>query len=168
MNAMAGPEILFQRIQLDKGMKFLDIGSGPGRLTVPAAKQVGETGEVVALDIQQKMLSKLKHRIDQAGFNNVSLVHAGAGEAAIQHDYFDRAILVTVLGEIPNQQEAIDEIFSALKPGGILSITELILDPHFTSKKKLRALCEKAGFTESALYSHWWTYTMNFIKNNLD
>ena len=65
MNAIAGPEIIFQRMQLDKGMAVLDIGSGPGRLTLPAAEQVAEKGEVVALDIQQKMLTKLQHRLEQ-------------------------------------------------------------------------------------------------------
>jgi len=164
MNAIAGPEIIFQRMQLDDGMIVLDVGSGPGRLTLPAAKLVGERGEVVALDIQQKMLTKLQHRLEQTGIKNVSLIHAGAGKGKIQDDYFDRAILVTVLGEIPNQQQAIDEIYTALKPGGILSVTELVLDPHYTSKKKLRGLCKKAGFSETALYAHWWTYTMNFKK----
>ena len=45
MNAIAGPEVLFQRLQLDEGMKLLDVGSGPGRLTIPAAHKVGEKGD---------------------------------------------------------------------------------------------------------------------------
>ena len=44
---------------------------------------------------------------------------------------FDRALLVTVLGEIPDRDAALRAIFDALKPGGILSITEILRDPHY-------------------------------------
>jgi len=40
-------------------------------------------------------------------------------------------VLVTVLGEVPDREAALREIFDALKPGGILSVTEIIFDPHF-------------------------------------
>ena len=42
MNAVSGPDKIFQRLRLEKGMKLLDVGSGPGRLALPAAIFVGE------------------------------------------------------------------------------------------------------------------------------
>lgn len=105
--AVAGPDRLLPRLGLAEGMKLLDVGSGPGRLTIPAAMIVGETGEVVALDIQPRMLEKLKYKIESTGLNNVRLVCAGAGEGKVNQDYFDRALLVTVLGEIKNRQQAL-------------------------------------------------------------
>ena len=91
-------------------MKLLDVGSGPGRLTLPAAKLVGKSGEVVALDLQSKMLDKLKEREEKMDLDNVRLVHAAAGSGEIDKEYFDRALLVTVLGEIHNKHEALVEI----------------------------------------------------------
>lgn len=167
VNAIAGPELLFQRIGLAEGMKLLDIGSGPGRLSIPASTIVGQSGEVVALDIQQRMLDKLHRKIDARGINNIQLVNAGAGDGKVACDHFDRALLVTVLGEIPDKRKALEEIFQALKPGGILSITELIPDPHYTSQNRVRLLCLEAGFEEMATFGNWFCFTINFIKPNL-
>jgi ubiquinone/menaquinone biosynthesis C-methylase UbiE len=164
MNAIAGPEIIFQRAGLEEGMKLLDVGSGPGRLALPAARQVGKTGEVVALDIQPGMIEKLKARAEAIGIGNIRLICAAAGSGKTDKEYFDRALLVTVLGEIPDKHEALTEIKRALKPGGIMSITEVIPDPHFTSRKKVRLLCADAGFEEMALFDTTFGFTMNFIK----
>jgi len=164
MNAVAGPEKIFQRAGLEEGMKLLDVGSGPGRLALPASSRVGMTGEVVALDIQPGMLEKLKARAEVMGIKNIRLIHAAAGSGKTDKEYFDRAILVTVLGEIPNKLGALTEVNRALKPGGIMSITEVIPDPHFTSRNKVRLLCKDAGFEEMALFDSTFGFTINFIK----
>ena len=166
MNAVAGPESIIHRSRLQKGMRLLDVGSGPGRLALPAAKLVGETGEVVALDIQARMLDKLRRRAEQQGVDNIRLVKAGAGEGQVDEDYFDRVWLVTVLGEIADKDAALAEIHRALKAGGILSITEVIPDPHYTSRSRLRALCVAAGFEETESFGGRLAFTINFRKSN--
>jgi ubiquinone/menaquinone biosynthesis C-methylase UbiE len=79
--------------------------------------------------------------------------------------YYDRAILVTVLGEIRNKEVALQEIFSSLKPGGWLSVTEVVFDPHYTSQKKLTSLCMAAGFREIETFTDRLSYTKNFIRD---
>jgi len=166
MNAVAGPETVIHRSRLQKGMRLLDVGSGPGRLALPAARQVGETGEVMALDIQARMLDKLRRRAEQQGVGNIRLVEAGAGEGQVDENYFDRAWLVTVLGEIANKEAALTEIHRALKTGGILSITEVIPDPHYIGRSRLRALCGAAGFEETESFGGRLAFTINFRKPN--
>jgi ubiquinone/menaquinone biosynthesis C-methylase UbiE len=61
---------------------------------------------------------------------------------------FDRAVLVAVLGEIPDRQAALRDIFGVLKPGGILAVTEVIVDPHFQRRGKVIALASLVGFRE--------------------
>lgn len=164
MNAVSGPDKIFQRLHLEEGMKLLDVGSGPGRLALPAAKLVGKSGEVVALDLQSKMLKKLSVRAEDMRLDNIRVVNAGAGSGKTDKDYFDRALLVTVLGEIPNKNEALMEIYDSLKEGGILSVTEVIPDPHYTTINKVRALCHDAGFKEMDSFGNWVAFTINFMK----
>ena len=164
MNAVAGAEIIIQRLHLDSGMNVLDIGSGPGRLSLPIAKYIGSNGKIVALDIQPKMLEKLKLRAREEGIKNISLIKAGAGEGKTENNYFDRALAVTVLGEIPDKHRALAEIYQTLKQGGILSVTEVIPDPHYTSLKNVRELCREAGFIETEKFGNWFAFTVNFMK----
>ncbi len=165
MKSVAGSTLLIKRMDLHPGMRVLDVGCGPGRLTIPMAKLVGQTGEVVALDIQENMLKKLKKRIETNELNNVKTILGGAGQGHLKKtNYFDRAILVTVLGEIPDKKKALAEIFQALKPNGILSITEVVPDPDYQRKKAVLKLTDNVGFVLDSKYSKFLSYTMNFLK----
>ena len=93
------------------------------------------------------------------------MLEAGVGSGKLEHNYYDRALLVTVLGEIPGQQAALQEIFDALKPGGILSVTEIIFDPHFQSKATVSQLAKAVGFHEKNCYGRWFAFTMQFEKS---
>lgn len=168
MESLAGSSVLIERIDLKEGMRVLDVGCGPGRLTIPFAKYIGQSGEVVALDIQKKMLQKLVERIKNNNITNVRFILGGAGQEKIQEkNSFDRAVLVTVLGEIPNKKSALKEIFNALKPGGLLSITEVFPDPDFLRQGKVFQLATTAGFTLEKKYGNRFAFTMNFIKPNI-
>jgi ubiquinone/menaquinone biosynthesis C-methylase UbiE len=147
-------------------MQVLDAGCGPGRVTVPAAKRVGPAGEVVALDLQPGMLARLRERADSAQVTNIRQILGGLGRGLVEKDLFDRALLVTVLGEIPENERsaALQEIYDSLKPGGILSITEVFPDPHYQNRTKVVQLCERKGFRLEAEYGSWLAFTINFVK----
>ncbi len=115
--------VIVERLDLQAGMAVLDVGCGPGRLTIPLARKVGPQGEVVPMDMQGRMLQRAQQKARAANLTNIRFLQAGAGEGKLGRDRFDRALLVTVLGEIPNRQTALREIFDALKSGGILSVT---------------------------------------------
>ena len=149
---------------LSEGMTVLDAGCGPGRLTVPLAKDVGPTGQVVALDIQAGMLARVKVKVEEAHCSNVSFVAAALGDDALPEGHFDRAVLVTVLGEIPDRAAALGALFRALKPGGILAIVEVIFDPHFQSRSVVSGLAAAAGFQERAFFGHRLAYVIHFEK----
>jgi ubiquinone/menaquinone biosynthesis C-methylase UbiE len=77
---------------------------------------------------------------------------------------FDRALLITVLGEIPNQEAALKEILNTLKPGGILSVTEIIFDPHFQRRSTVLKLANAIGFRQINLFGNSIAYTLNLQK----
>lgn len=162
--AVAGSRMLLDRAHIRAGHVVLDVGCGAGRVTVPAAMRVGSEGRVVALDLQEAMLRKLRRRLAHESVTNVEPVLGGAGNGLVQSNTFDRALLVAVLGEIVDRQAALREIFIALKPDGILSITEVLPDPHFQSRRNVRRLAEQAGFRFARCVGRWWTFTINFVK----
>jgi len=155
---------IIRLLNIQPGMSVLDAGCGPGRLTLPLARSVGECGNVTALDVQQGMLDRVRKKIMAQGAGNVDLVEGGLGDGILPRKRFDRALLVTVLGEIPEKARAIDEIFGALKPGGVLSVTEVIFDPHFLTMRRVAELAEKAGFIKGSFFGHKLAYTYHFIK----
>ena len=99
---------LIQRAGIKPGMRVLDAGCGAGRVTIPAAQVVGKDGEVIALDIQPGMMNIVMARAKSIGQSNVRFMLSGLGENMLPQNRFDRAILSTVLGEIPNQQAALN------------------------------------------------------------
>jgi hypothetical protein len=51
-----------------------------------------------------------------------------------------------------------------LRPGGVLSITEVLPDPHYQRVARVRSLAAEAGFRELALFPGWLSYTLNVGK----
>lgn len=156
--------VIIEHLGLAPGMKVLDAGCGPGRLTLPLAEAVGPQGEVLAMDSQVGMLARVREKAQTAGLQNVQFLEAGLGEGKLRQDYYDRALLVTVLGEIPDPVGALLEIFNTLKPGGILSVTEIIFDPHFQRAETVLRVAEVAGFHRKNYFGNQLAYTMHLEK----
>src|SRR5215211_6058145 len=106
VEAFAGSELLVERLGLAPSMQVLDAGCGPGRLTIPLARAVEPTGEVVALDSQLKMLEKLERRLEAESITNVRTLEADLAERALPREAFDRVLLAFVLGEVRDRGAA--------------------------------------------------------------
>jgi ubiquinone/menaquinone biosynthesis C-methylase UbiE len=157
-------DLALKRLSLDPGMHVVDIGCGPGRLAVRIAREVGPTGEVVGLDVDGKALGMAEKYANAVGLKNIRFVLAGAGEGKLDHSRFDRAVLVAVLGEIANRHAAMIEIFQTLKRGGLLSVTEVALDPHRQRGDEVRRLAKTTGFVEQDCFGGRLVFTINFVK----
>jgi ubiquinone/menaquinone biosynthesis C-methylase UbiE len=156
--------IIIQHLELQPGMNVVDVGCGPGRLTLPIAEQVGPDGEVTAMDIQPGMLRRVQEKAKSAHLGNIRFLDAKAGDKKLETNHYDRALLVTVLGEIPDRERALIEIFKALKPEGVLSVTEVVFDPHFQDRSTVVQLAARVGFRELKLIGNRLAFTENLVK----
>ena len=167
MDAVAGAEATLERIGVRSGEHVLDVGSGPGRLAIPAARRVGPNGSVTAVDVQSDMLARLEQRASREGITNIEsrLLDAGVDDS-LGSDRFDRAWLVTVLGEILDKEAALRAICRALKPGGTLSITEVLPDPHAQRQTTGLMLAQSAGFEPAQQWRSLFAFNQNFVKRS--
>lgn len=157
-------QTIIEHLRLEPGMTVLDAGCGPGRLTIPIARRVGDSGRVVAMDIQQGMLARTKQKALAGSISYVEFLHAGLGQGMLGNNRFDAALLVTVLGEIPDRIKALKEIQDALKPGGRLSVTETVFDPHFQRRGIVFRLAGEAGLRPTESFGNRMSFTAHFQK----
>lgn len=161
---ITGTEKTLERIGLKPGQRVLEIGPGPGRLLIPAAQRVLPGGEVVGIDIQPGMVERLKERAKAANISNLTAILGDATQPIVPEASFDVAFLVTTLGEIPDRAAALAQCFRALKSRGILSISEMLPDPHYQSKATVKRLAEEAGFQLQSVEGGMWLFTASFVK----
>lgn len=152
------------RLKLAPGMRVLDAGCGTGRLLIPIAAAVGAQGRVLALDLQPGMLLQARAKAESAGAANIDFLQAGLGEGKLPAGRFDRALLSWVLGEVPDRRAALREIFSALRPGGFLLVSEVFVDPHYQRASRVRALAGECGFRPGEHHGGFLAFSLALEK----
>jgi ubiquinone/menaquinone biosynthesis C-methylase UbiE len=155
---------ILDRVGIQPGERILELGPGPGIFTVEAAQRVGAGGRLIAVDIQPKMIAQVEKRVQEAGLTNVETHVADAYHLPLEDASVDRAFLVTVLPEIPDQARALVELHRVIKPGGLLSITEEFTDPDYSFAFETVRRVEAAGFSLEQRFGNFWVYTVNFRK----
>lgn len=168
VDRISGVELVIDRASVSTGLRVLDAGCGPGRLTIPLARRVAPAGEVVALDVQSRMLERVQERAARLKLSNVRTLCLPLEDLSARSDVrepgFDRAMLVTVLGEVPNPERALAALHAVLKPGGILSVTETVIDPDYVPRQTVEHLARRAGFALERVFGNALAFTMNFRK----
>lgn len=127
------------------GKRVLEIGPGTGYYTLPVAGWIGPDGRLDIFDLQQEMLDHTLRRAAGQGLANIDARQGDARALPYSADTFEAAFLATVLGEIPDQTQALRELRRVLKPDGRLIVGELWGDPHVVPAGRLRRRAEQAG-----------------------
>ncbi len=164
--ALQPPEEVLDAAGVQPGMTVLEVGPGPGFFVIPAANRIGPTGRVIAVDVQQEMVDKLAEAVDRAGVSNVEMHVGDAVDLPVPDASVDVALMVTVLGEIPDQDRALAELRRVLKTGGALCISELLGDPHHQSRSAVTLKCEQAGFEVVDSGGNWLWHALKFRPNS--
>ena len=122
------PERALQDAGVTSGMRVLEVGCGPGFFTLPAAKMVGETGSVCALDLNSYAVEHVRRKIDHAGAKNVEVLQADAANTGQPAESFDLVFLFGFRRAIGGMGPILKEMHRILKPGGILSTEGKLFD----------------------------------------
>ena len=129
-----------------KGNTAIDIGPGMGYFTIPLAEIVGSTGSVIAIDIQQKMLSALMARAQKKVVSDRIKTHL-AGPDSIGFDQkADFILAFWMMHEVPDQKTFLSEIRNLMKPAGLFLLVEPVI--HVSKKNFARAIetAKELGF----------------------
>ena len=93
--------IMLEQLELQTGMRVLEIGAGTGYNAALMAKLVGEAGSVVTIDIQPDLIEQARINLDRAGFERVRAITADGGEGYLDGAPYDRIILTVSSWIIP-------------------------------------------------------------------
>ncbi|MDD4052502.1 MAG: class I SAM-dependent methyltransferase, partial [candidate division Zixibacteria bacterium] len=105
----------------------LDIGPEMGFFTLPMAAMVGQTGRIIAVDLQEKMLGSLRRRATRPGLADRIETRLCSDISLNIDDLSERvdfALTFAVLHELPDVPRALQSISRTLRPGGTLLIAE--------------------------------------------
>lgn len=148
------------------GMTVLDVGPGNGTYTLGAAEIVGEQGKVIAIDIEPKMIERVQNRITQMGIKNIEPRIADVYALPFENDYFDLIYMITVIGEIPDTDRALQEFHRVLSPSGTLVFSEIILDPDYPLADTLVRKASANNFQLKKKIGNFFHYTLIFEKDH--
>ncbi len=151
-------------VGVGKNMKVLELGSGTGFLTVEAVRRVGSSGRLYCVDIQPDMVVETREKVLNHNLGNVDLVVANALTLPFKDNSFDLAFLIMVLGEIPKSDVALKELNRVIVPGGVLSVSEFIFDPHYSLRSTVKTKAKHAGFAIVKESGKFFAYALNFRK----
>ncbi len=132
---------------IENGMTVLDFGCGPGFFSIDIAQMVGKSGRVIASDLQEGMLKKLRAKIQGTVYEERITLYKCEENGIGWSEDVDFVLAFYMVHEIPNQEEFFKEIKSILKPNGKVFIAE---PPFHTSKTEFEETIRKAreaGFT---------------------
>jgi SAM-dependent methyltransferase len=155
---------LRETLEPKPGERILEVGPGTGYYTLDVAEWVKPDGEVDILDLQQEMLDHTMGRVGERALSNVTPSRSDATAMPYEDATFDAAFLVTVLGEIPDQDAALHELARVLKPGGRLVVGELLGDPHYVRLAPMRLRASGAGLSFERRVGNALGYFARFSK----
>ena len=126
---------------IKEGMTALDLGCGPGFFSVDMAHMVGKSGRVIASDLQDGMLQKLRSKVYGTKIEERIVFHKCEKDKIGITGPVDFILAFYMVHEIPDQDVFFKEIESLLKTNGVILIVE---PPFHVSKMSFNQTIERA------------------------
>ena len=113
-----------ERLDLQPGMRVLDVCSGSGGSAIPAARAVGPTGQVIAVDLADNLLARLRAKAERLGLTQLEARTGDLLDPPLEAAAtFDAVVCVFGIFFVADMAEAVRRLWARVAPGGQLAIT---------------------------------------------
>lgn len=151
--------------KIREGDVVVDLGSGAGNDAFVARSIVGEHGEVIGVDLTERMIEKARANAEKLGYTNVEFRQGDIENMPLAGNVADVVVSNCVLNLVPDKKQAFAETFRILKKGGHFSVSDIVLTGNLPEglrksaemyagcvagaiqKDEYLAIIEQAGFT---------------------
>ncbi len=121
-------------LNLDKGEKVLDLGSGLGIDVFLASEKVGPNGRAVGLDASEEMVQKAEEIARREDYENVEFRQGEIEKIPFEDETFDVVISNCVINLSTDKEKTYEEIYRILKPNGRILISDIVTDGKLPEK----------------------------------
>ncbi len=125
--------------QIKEGDTVVDLGSGAGNDAFVARAIAGDKGKVIGIDFTDAMINKARVNNDKLGFNNVEFRYGDIENIPVSDNTADVIVSNCVLNLVPDKSKAFSEIHRILKPGGHISVSDIVTSGALPEKIRTAA-----------------------------
>ncbi len=135
------PSDILNKAPIQPGQTIVDYACGTGRYAIPAARKVGPSGRVYAVDSQPLAISIVQQKATRGGLKNLIPVLVDSFSTGIPSASADLVLLIDAISPIRDRTSLLQEIQRLLKPQGLF-----FMDSSHMSAAQARQIVEKSGF----------------------
>lgn len=114
----------FDRIGVGKGWHCLDVGAGPGFVSLDLRERVDLTGSVTALEPSALFLDHLAQIVQKKNWKNMHLIRSTVEETVLPQERYDLIFARWVIAFVAHPENFFLKLLAALKPGGIIAFQD--------------------------------------------
>ncbi len=159
------PPRIVERMHLAPNMIVVEIGPGKGNYTKAVARKILPGGKLFAVDIQERVVEKLRKKVLKERISNIIPKIDDAYNFSFEDESIDRVLAIACIPEIPDPIKVLKECKRILKPDGIISLCELAMDPDYPWRKTEKKWAREAGLELFEEFGNWFVYQLNFCKD---
>ncbi len=118
----------FDRLNIKKGWKCLDVGAGPGFVSMDLRERIGSKGSITALEPSDMYISYLRSEVKKKRWNNFNLIKGSVQDTKLKAKHYNLIFIRWVITFVPDPDIFLEKLVNALAPGGIVAFQDYAYD----------------------------------------